>query len=137
MRGGDGRVRAQSGRKGARPAVPAVLRDRVVIRAEITELGRCADDGFRDGAVHALRWLLEGGAGPLTGRIEGLPVSGRSIVEELAAAEDILYGTPSACRDFAAGVEHALLWAESATAAPPRPGPLHHHTAEHLEPGPT
>jgi hypothetical protein len=43
------------------------------------------------------------------------------IVRELAAAEAIIYGPTCTGRDYARGVEHALLWAEFATAAPPVP----------------
>lgn len=43
------------------------------------------------------------------------------IVHELAAAEAIIYGPRSTGREYARGVEHALLWAENATAGPPVP----------------
>jgi hypothetical protein len=42
-----------------------------------------------------------------------------AIVHELAAAEAIIYGSPATGREYARGVEHALLWAEFATSAPP------------------
>ena len=38
-----------------------------------------------------------------------------------AAAEAAIYGRPPTQRDYARGVEHALMWAQYATAAPPVP----------------
>jgi hypothetical protein len=49
-----------------------------------------------------------------------------AVVAELAAAETRLYGSQSADRDYAAGLEHAVMWAVSATPAMPSaalPGP--------------
>lgn len=83
--------------------------------------GRPPGTDFHRGAIGALRWLLEGGPGPLTGGMEGRPVSARAIVSELAAAEAIIYGGRSRRREYGQGVEHALMWAELATAAPPLP----------------
>jgi hypothetical protein len=49
------------------------------------------------------------------------PLDFGGIVHELAAAEAIIYGPPSTRCEYARGVEHALLWAECATSAPPTP----------------
>jgi hypothetical protein len=56
----------------------------------------------------------------LTGATAG-PIDFGVIVQELAAAEAIIYGPPSTGREYARGVEHALLWAECATSSPPTP----------------
>jgi hypothetical protein len=37
------------------------------------------------------------------------------------SGEAIIYGPPSTGREYARGVEHALLWAESVTSGPPVP----------------
>lgn len=66
-----------------------------------------------------MRWMIEGGDGPLTGALLPCPVPDRALVRELAAAEDLIYGRPTCRRDYARGVEHALMWAQLATAAPP------------------
>jgi hypothetical protein len=100
----------------------ARLRDRDALAAEMTALRdrvggeRCA---FRQGARDALRWLVRGGPGPLTGVVTGLPIPARAIVGELGVAEDLIHGRPSGPRDYAMGLEHALMWAEYATAASP------------------
>jgi hypothetical protein len=102
----------------------ARLRDRSVLSAQIAELGErkdAASPQFRQGAIDALRWLCVGGPGPLSGVLAGLPIRPEVIVRELAAAEAIIYGEPSGCRDYACGLEHALMWAEFATPAPPVP----------------
>lgn len=103
---------------------PARLRDRRVLEAQLAALGPGETWDFRCGAVHALRWLTAGGPGPLTGVLEGPPVAVQAIVAELAAAEDLIYSASrtrgsSTCQDYARGVEHALMWAQFATAAPP------------------
>jgi hypothetical protein len=123
---GDGETIAEAGMGG-----PARLRDRGVLERQIAALraesgsGVARDDvDFRRGALAALRWVMEGGAGPLTGSMSLLPVGLAAIVKELAAAEDLIYGRPSPHREFARGVEHALMWAQFATAAPPLPPPL-------------
>jgi hypothetical protein len=109
---------------------PARLRDRRVLEQQIAALtaeirsGVAREDvGFRRGALAALRWVTEGGAGPLTGSTSVPPVRLAAIVKELAAAEDVIYGRPSRHREYARGVEHALMWAQFATAAPPLPPP--------------
>lgn len=104
----------------------ARLRDPAVVQAQIAELrsrvpGSAEGSAFEQGALDALRWVSEGGPGPLTGSVEGRPVSVQAIVRELATAEEVIYGRPSRCRDYGRGVEHALMWAQCATAAPPRP----------------
>src|SRR4051794_35437573 len=76
---------------------------------------------FPLGALDALQWLINGGAGPLTGEATQKPVTVRDVVHELAAAEAAVYGRRPAQRDYARGVEHALMWAQYATAAPPVP----------------
>ena len=45
----------------------------------------------------------------------------RAVVHELAAAEAVIYGRRQSRREYARGVEHALMWAQYATAAPPAP----------------
>ena len=49
------------------------------------------------------------------------PVTVRAVVHELAAAEAVIYGRRQSRREYARGVEHALMWAQYATAAPPAP----------------
>lgn len=102
-------------------SVPVALRDPAVVTAEVDALSVAAENGstFHTGARDALRWVLVGGPGPLTGALTGLPIPLRAIVAELAAAEALIYGRPSGCRDYALGVEHALMWAELATETTP------------------
>jgi hypothetical protein len=106
----------------------AVFRPCAALAAELDALRPRAESGsrFHEGARDALRWLLEGGAGPLTGSHTDPPLTLRAVVAELAAAETRLYGSQSADRDYAAGLEHAVMWAVSATPATPSaalPGP--------------
>ena len=76
---------------------------------------------FSCGALDALRWITEGGPGPLTTRVADKPVSVRAVAQELAVAEGASYGRkPERC-EYAQGVQHALMWAQYATAAPPVP----------------
>jgi hypothetical protein len=112
---------------------PARLRDPVVIARQRATLATDAAAGspYSRGARDALGWLLTGGRGPLTGHVVEPPVSARGIVHELAAAEAASYEWP-VDRDrpiepvandrgrYAAGVEHALMWAEMVTPEPPR-----------------
>jgi hypothetical protein len=100
---------------------PVALRDPAVISAESDTLRPAAKSGsaFHQGARDALRWLLVGGPGPLTGGITGLPIPLRAVVAELSAAEAVIYGRPSGRRDYAMGLEHALMWAELATETAP------------------
>jgi hypothetical protein len=102
--------------------IPTRLRQREILDAQLTQC-RQVDNSFARGAVAGLRWLTEGGAGPLSGAL-ATSIAFRGIVNELAAAEAIIYGPPSTGRDYARGVEHALLWAESATSGPPVPARL-------------
>jgi hypothetical protein len=76
---------------------------------------------FALGALDALQWLTQGGPGPLTTDVAQLPVTVRAVVHELAAAEAATYGRRPSRREYARGVEHALMWAQFATAAPPAP----------------
>jgi hypothetical protein len=99
--------------------IPARLRQREVLTAQLTSCQRVGSS-FSRGAVAALRWLTVGGPGPLTGAAAA-PIDFRGIVRELAAAEAIIYGPPSPGREYALGIEHALLWAEFATSGPPTP----------------
>jgi hypothetical protein len=94
-------------------------RQREILDAQLARCRR-VDNSFAHGAVAALGWLIAGGPGPLTGAIAARHDFG-AIVHELAAAEAIIYGPPSIGREYALGVEHALLWAENATPAPPVP----------------
>jgi hypothetical protein len=99
--------------------VPTRLRQREILHAQLAACQR-VDSSYARGAVAALSWLTTGGPAPLTGaRSAALDFGG--IVRELAAAEAIIYGPTCTGRDYARGVEHALLWAEFATAAPPVP----------------
>ena len=111
------------------------LRARAVIESEIAALapsrsgdgagipaGReaAAEVGeFRRSARQGLRWLLVGGPGPL---IAGAgPVPARAVMAELGRAEKVSYTRSSRRLDVARarGVQHALVWAQYATATPP------------------
>lgn len=99
---------------------PAKLREHEVLAAQLSAL--CANSkrsSFCRGAEAALRWLTEGGAGPLSGALTGRPVMFRAIVRELSAAEALIYGRPSDQRRYAEGVEYALMWAQFVTPTPP------------------
>jgi len=82
--------------------------------------GARREAGFDRGAYDTLKWLVEGGPGPLTGEMVGLPIPAAVIVHELAAAEAVLSTTPSRCYGYAAAVLETLMWAEMATPEPPR-----------------
>jgi hypothetical protein len=100
----------------------AALRDREVIAAQVVALrGDAAGPAgeFESGALAALCWLLEGGPGPVTGEDGGRPRVARAIVQELAAAEAVIYGVTTDRTDFARGVEHALMWAQFVTCSTP------------------
>jgi hypothetical protein len=99
--------------------IPTRLRQRDILTAQLASCRR-VDSSFSRGAVAALRWLTAGGPGPLTGAAAA-PIDFTGIVHELAAAEAIIYGPPCTGREYALGVEHALLWAEFATSGPPAP----------------
>jgi hypothetical protein len=98
---------------------PTRLRQREILHAQLAAC-QCLDSSSAREAVAALSWLTTSGPAPLTGAPSAaLDLGG--IVRELAAAEAIIYGPTCTGRDYARGVEHALLWAEFATAAPPVP----------------
>jgi len=100
----------------------AELRDRQVILAQVAALRECVARSageFENGALAALRWLLNGGPGPVTGETGRPPSMARTIVRELAAAEAVIYGTTTQRTDFARGVEHALMWAQFVTCSTP------------------
>jgi hypothetical protein len=116
---------------------PARLRPSEVLAGQITAL-RAASKGasseFVRGALNALTWLVEGGSGPLTADAAHKPVTIGALVHELAAAEAVIYGRRLNLREYAQGVEHALMWAQYATAAPPVPSEARprHHCTVHL-----
>jgi hypothetical protein len=99
--------------------IPTRLRQREILNAQLIRCQR-VDNPFTRGAAAALRWLAVGGPGPLTGAV-ATPINFEVIVRELATAEAIIYGPLSDGRQYARGVEHALMWAESATSGPPVP----------------
>jgi hypothetical protein len=99
-------------------AARSVLRDRESIAAQIAALRGDAAE-FERGALAALCWLLEGGPGPATNELRGRPGTARAIVQELAAAEALIYGATTDRTDFARGVEHALMWAQFVTCSGP------------------
>ena len=103
---------------------PAWVREPEVLAEQMAAL--CAESKrtaseFALGALDALQWLTQGGPGPLTMDVAQLPVTVRAVVHELAAAEAATYGRQPSRREYARGVEHALMWAQYATAAPPAP----------------
>jgi hypothetical protein len=78
---------------------------------------------FSSGALAALRWLLAAGPAPLDRddhRAIATPDGSRG---ELAAAEKLIYRLRSSRREYGRGVQHALTWAQYATATPPSPTP--------------
>ena len=107
---------------------PARLRPSEVLAAQIAAL-RAISTGtsseFVRGALDALHWLIGGGPGPLTADAVHVPVTVRAVVHQLAAAEAVIHavihGRRLDRREYAQGVEHALMWAQYATAAPPVP----------------
>jgi hypothetical protein len=112
---------------------PTRLRQREILDAQLAQCRR-VDNSFSRGAAAALHWVTAGGVGPLSGAL-ATSVTFKGIVHELAAAEAIIYGPPSIGREYARGVEHALLWAESATSGPPVPASSRPDTEiEELEP---
>lgn len=74
---------------------------------------------FDRGARDALLWLITGGPGPLTGLVPGLPIVARAIVRKLACAAALIWGNAPGQRQYAMGLEQALMWAEFVTPAPP------------------
>jgi hypothetical protein len=116
---------------------PARVRPPEVLAGQIAALrvaSKRTTNEFRLGALHALRWLTEGGPGPLTADATPLPVTVRAVVHELAAPEAVIHGRRLNRRAHAQGVEHALMWAQYATAAPPLPSeptPRRHRSVHH------
>jgi hypothetical protein len=82
--------------------------------------GARREAGFDRGAYDALSWLVEGGPGPLTGELVGLPIPAAVIVHELATAEAVLSTAPGRCHKYAAGILEAMMWAQRATPTLPR-----------------
>jgi hypothetical protein len=100
----------------------ARLRERAVIEAQIAAMpasGEADEREFHRGAADALRWVIDGGPGPLSATVVEAPPPMRALIRELAAAENCIFGRPSRRREYARGVEHALMWVQFATAAPP------------------
>ena len=97
--------------------IPTRLRQREILDAQLAQCRR-VDNSFARGAAAALHWITAGGFAPLSGAL-ATSITFQAIVHELAAAEAIIYGPPSTGREYARGVEHALLWAESATSGSP------------------
>ena len=104
----------------------ARLRDLVVLKEQIGELACDIAEhrgdpvvDFQQGAMVALRWVTRGGPAPLTGCFDDAPISVQAIVRELAAAEAVICGRQSRHRTYCTGTEHALMWAQFATASPP------------------
>jgi hypothetical protein len=102
----------------------ALERQVLALRQRNSPTGRGPAE-FDRGASAALSWLLTGGVAPLTGVDSGqsTPVAA-AVVHELAAAEGLIYQRRSPQRELARGVQHALMWAQYATATPPAPPPL-------------
>jgi len=78
---------------------------------------------LENGALAALRWLLNSGLGPVTGETGRPPAMARTIVRELAAAEAVIYERTTQRTDFARGVEHALMCAQFVTCSTPAGNP--------------
>jgi hypothetical protein len=103
---------------------PARLRETEVLAAQLAiSSAECGRDGprFCFGVRDALRWLIRGGPAPLTGTPSGVPVPCAAIVHELGAAEAAIHPRGSSLGQYAEGVEHALMWAQLVTPAPPEP----------------
>jgi hypothetical protein len=99
---------------------PAVLAEQMAV---LCAESKRTPSMFSLGALDALRWLTRGGQGPLTADDAPQPVTVRTVIHELAAAEAVIYGRQHSRREYARGVEHALMWAQYATSAPPMPLP--------------
>jgi hypothetical protein len=101
---------------------PAKVREPTLLAEEMAALcvqSKRTGSTFALGALDALRWLTDGGPGPLTGRAAQKPAPVRVVAGELAVAEGRIYGKNSEHARYAQGVLHALMWAQYATAAPP------------------
>jgi hypothetical protein len=57
----------------------------------------------------------------LTETVTGQPPPSAAVVRELAAAEELIYQWRPSRREYGRGVQHALMWAQYATATPPSP----------------
>ena len=75
----------------------------LVRERDVHTAGARREAGFDRGAYDSLKWLVEGGPGPLTGELVGLPLPAAVIVRELAAAEAVLSTSPGRCHGYAAG----------------------------------
>lgn len=117
-------------------APPAGLRARAELEGEyaaaVAERAAFAHDGHRgqraQAVIDALGWLLgQEPRAPLSGVSASGRVSTMDASREIAYALDVLYGhrlpDHDLRRPYAAGVEHALLWASYATWLPPITGP--------------
>jgi hypothetical protein len=105
-----------------------------VLAAQIAALSaatKTTSSKFVRGALDAPHWLIEGSPVPLTAEAAHKPETVRALVHELAAAEAVIHGRERNRRAYTQGVEHALMWAQYATAAPPvppEPTPRRHRT---------
>jgi hypothetical protein len=103
---------------------PAKLRDTDELAAQLAiSSAECARNGprFCFGVRDALGWLIRGGPAPLTGTPSEVPVPCAAIVHELGAAEAAIHPRGTSLGQYAEGVEHALMWAQLVTPAPPEP----------------
>jgi hypothetical protein len=111
---------------------PTGLRRRADLEAEyaaaVAERAAVAHQAQRreraQAVIDALTWVLgHGPAAPLSGTTVAGQVTNIHTGREIALALDILYGPhlveQARRRPYAAGVEHALLWASYATPVPP------------------
>lgn len=111
---------------------PTGLRARTELEAEyaaaLAERAAFHDDAHRldraRAVIDALGWILgHTPTAPMTGRTYAGPVTNIDTRREITAALDVLYGhrlpRHDARRPYAAGVEHALLWASYVTLVPP------------------
>jgi hypothetical protein len=100
--------------------VPTHLRRRETLDGQLAHY-RETDSSFGHGAAAALHWLIAGGFGPLTGALL-VALDSAAVDRELAVADSMIYGPPSPGREYATGVEHALLWAGNTMLEPSPPG---------------
>jgi hypothetical protein len=143
VRGGERRVDLRrmlaltQRRTGDAVTSPARLRPSEVLAAQIAALSpttKTTSSELVRGALDALHWLIGGGPGPLTADAVHTPVTVRAVVHQLAAAEAVIHGRRRDRREHAQGVEHALMWGQYATAAPPVPphATTRRHRTAHL-----
>lgn len=98
-----------------------VIRDRATITAarEAALSNDFHDRNFIAGAVAAYDWLLGTQPAPLSGTTE---VSARTIAAEEELAETAItgqFGAPQVTREWAVGLQHALMWGRYAADTPP------------------